>query len=94
MPYHPEQNVKIILLQDSLKNYYLTIHGAQQYAQVFGHIWHMLVVNITRSIDQSEDRKDKWYVINKLYTVTRDWSIIFFFFLFLNILSFDTFWRR
>ena len=26
-------------------------------------IWHVIVVNITRSINQSEDRKDKWYVI-------------------------------
>ena len=28
MPYHPEQNLTIILLHNSLKNYYLEIHGA------------------------------------------------------------------
>ena len=60
MPYHPEQNVTIILLYNSLKNYYLTIHGAQMYGQVVGHvIWYVIVANIARSIDQSEDRNDK-----------------------------------
>ena len=40
------------------------MHGAKLYKQVFGHvIWHVIVVNINRSIDQSEDRKDKLYVI-------------------------------
>ena len=35
MPYYPESNVIIILLHNSLKNCYLTIHGAELYAQVF-----------------------------------------------------------
>ena len=51
MPYHPEQNVTIILLHNSLKQkkYYLTIHGAQIYEQVFGHVVsHVIVVNITQ----------------------------------------------
>ena len=56
MPYHPEQNATIILLHNSLNNYHLTIHIAKPYSLVLGHV---IEVNITRSIDQSEDRKDK-----------------------------------
>ena len=63
---NPEQNVTNIFL------YYLTIHGDQLYGQDFGHvIWHMIVVNITRS----EDRKDKRYVIIENVPVRQGMSL-------------------
>ena len=44
-------------LHNFLKNCYLTTHGEVLHAALFVRVvWHVIVVNITRLVDQSEDK--------------------------------------
>ena len=59
--YHPEQNVTIILFHNSLKkNTMRQFTVLKRPRMLFWHvICHVTILNITWSIDQSVDRKEK-----------------------------------
>ena len=60
MPYHPEQNMTIILLHNYLKNYYFDI---SLFPAVRPGFWACDSSKYYSVIDQSEERKYKRYVI-------------------------------